>query len=227
MPRRSPVGLEEVARLDTLCAAFWRASRGRPSNPEVVGMASNLGHALNLLSREIREERAPEGRWTRFVIHDPKEREILAPCFRDRVVHHAMMAWMVPSINPTLMQSVEKQPVFVHAGPFANIAVGQSSIIADRVGLKMFDYHVTESGFAADIGFEKFWNVKCRYSGNVPNVSVITSTIRALKSHGVAAGAPLWAPGKDLKEMNSLRFMPSGFSAMAATSRSDKGQGIR
>ena len=83
----------------------------------------------------------------------------------------------------------------VHAGPFANIAVGQSSIIADRIGLKMFDYHVTESGFAADIGFEKFWNVKCRYSGLKPNVSVLTTTIRALKMHGggprVVAGLAL------------------------------------
>jgi formate--tetrahydrofolate ligase len=83
----------------------------------------------------------------------------------------------------------------VHAGPFANIAVGQSSIIGDRIGLKMFDYHVTESGFAADIGFEKFWNVKCRYSGLKPHVSVLTTTIRALKMHGggpkVVAGLPL------------------------------------
>ena len=76
------------------------------------------------------------------------------------------------------------QPCMVHAGPFANIAVGQSSIIADRVGLKLFDYHVTEVGFAADIGFEKFWNVKCRFSGLKPHVSVLTTTIRALKMHG-------------------------------------------
>jgi len=74
--------------------------------------------------------------------------------------------------HPTLMSSTEYQPCLVHAGPFANIAVGQSSIIGDRIGLKMFDYHVTESGFAADIGFEKFWNVKCRLSGLTPNVSI-------------------------------------------------------
>ena len=83
-----------------------------------------------------------------------------------------MTAWMRNSINPTLCYSAEYQPIMVHAGPFANIAIGQSSIIADRLGLKMFDYHVTESGFAADIGFEKFWNVKCRLSGLKPNVSV-------------------------------------------------------
>ena len=113
----------------------------------------------------------------------------------DLEVGGAMTAWMRNTINPTLMCTVEYQPCMVHAGPFANIAVGQSSIIADRIGLKMFDYHVTESGFGADIGFEKFWNVKCRYSGLKPHVSVLTTTIRALKMHGggpkVVAGLPL------------------------------------
>jgi len=113
----------------------------------------------------------------------------------DLEVAGAMTAWMRNTINPTLCCTVEYQPLMVHAGPFANIAVGQSSIIADRIGLKMFDYHVTESGFAADIGFEKFWNVKCRYSGLTPHVSVLTTTIRALKMHGggpkVVAGIPL------------------------------------
>ncbi len=113
----------------------------------------------------------------------------------DLEVGNAMTAWMRNTINPTLMCTAEYNPCMVHAGPFANIAVGQSSIIADRIGLKLFDYHVTESGFAADIGFEKFWNVKCRYSGLKPHVSVLTATIRALKMHGggpkVVAGIPL------------------------------------
>jgi formate--tetrahydrofolate ligase len=113
----------------------------------------------------------------------------------DLEVGGAMTAWMRNTINPTLCSTAEYQPLMVHAGPFANIAVGQSSIIGDRIGLKMFDYHVTESGFAADIGFEKFWNVKCRYSGLKPHVSVLTTTIRALKMHGggpkVVAGIPL------------------------------------
>jgi formate--tetrahydrofolate ligase len=109
----------------------------------------------------------------------------------------AMTAWMRNTINPTLMCTAEYQPCMVHAGPFANIAVGQSSIIADRVGLKLFDYHVTESGFGADIGFEKFWNVKCRYSGLTPHVSVLTSTIRALKMHG---GGPKVVAGLALPE---------------------------
>ena len=113
----------------------------------------------------------------------------------DLEVGGAMTAWMRNTINPTLMCTVEYQPCLVHAGPFANIAVGQSSIIGDRIALKMFDYHVTESGFAADIGFEKFWNVKSRLSGLKPHVSVLTTTIRALKMHGggprVVAGLPL------------------------------------
>uniref|UniRef100_A0A832A1N9 Formate--tetrahydrofolate ligase n=1 Tax=Desulfacinum infernum TaxID=35837 RepID=A0A832A1N9_9BACT len=113
----------------------------------------------------------------------------------DLEVAGAMTAFMVESINPTLCSTAEYQPCMIHAGPFANIAVGQSSIIGDRVGLKLFDYHVTESGFAADIGFEKFWNVKCRFSGLKPHVSVLTTTIRALKMHGggpkVVAGLPL------------------------------------
>ena len=115
----------------------------------------------------------------------------------DLEVGGAMTAWMRNTINPTLMCTAEYQPCMVHAGPFANIAVGQSSIIADRIGLKMFDYHITESGFAADIGFEKFWNVKCRFSGLKPHVSVLTSTIRALKMHG---GGPKVVAGLKLAE---------------------------
>ncbi len=115
----------------------------------------------------------------------------------DLEVGNAMTAFMRNTINPTLMCTAEYNPCFVHAGPFANIAVGQSSIIADRVGLKLFDYHVTESGFAADIGFEKFWNVKCRFSGLKPHVSVLTTTVRALKMHG---GGPKVVAGKALPE---------------------------
>ncbi|MFY9141148.1 MAG: formate--tetrahydrofolate ligase [Thermacetogeniaceae bacterium] len=115
----------------------------------------------------------------------------------DLEVDGAMCAWMRNTINPTLCCTVEHQPCFVHAGPFANIAVGQSSIIADRLGLKLFDYHVTESGFAADIGFEKFWNVKCRLSGLKPNVSIIVATVRALKMHG---GGPTVVPGRPIPE---------------------------
>src|SRR4030066_1810858 len=126
------------------------------------------------------------------VAFDSKGRPVTT---KDLEVGGAMTAWMRNTINPTLMCTVEYQPCMVHAGPFANIAVGQNSIIADRIALKMFDYHVTESGFAADIGFEKFWNVKCRLSGLAPHVSILTATVRALKMHGggpkVVAGLPI------------------------------------
>ena len=115
----------------------------------------------------------------------------------DLQVAGAMTAWMVSALNPSLMQTLEGQPVIVHAGPFANIAIGQSSIIADQIGLKLADYHVTESGFGADIGFEKFWNLKCRFSGLVPDAAVVVATIRALKCHG---GAPVPVPGKPMPE---------------------------
>jgi formyltetrahydrofolate synthetase len=116
---------------------------------------------------------------------------------KDLEVDGAMTAWMVDALNPNLLQTMEGQPVLVHAGPFANIAIGQSSIISDRVSLKLGDYVITESGFAADIGFEKFWNLKCRMSGLKPHAAVIVATIRALKCHG---GAPIPVPGRPLPE---------------------------
>ena len=113
----------------------------------------------------------------------------------DLGVAGAMTVLMKDAIKPTLMQTLEGTPAFVHTGPFANIAHGNSSIVADRIALKLADYVVTESGFGADIGMEKFFDIKCRYSGLVPNVVVMVATVRALKMHGggptVKAGAPL------------------------------------
>ena len=144
----------------------------------------------------------------------------------DLEVDGAMSAFMRNTINPTLCCSAEYQPCMVHAGPFANIAVGQSSIIADRMGLKMFDYHVTESGFAADIGFEKFWNVKCRYSGLKPHVSVLTTSIRALKMHG---GGPRVTPGVPLPEAytrENLDLLEKGMDNMLHHIRTIRTAGI-
>ena len=144
----------------------------------------------------------------------------------DLEVGNAMTAFMRNTINPTLMSTAEHQPCMIHAGPFANIAVGQSSIIADRIGLKMFDYHVTESGFAADIGFEKFWNVKCRNSGLKPHVSVLTTTIRALKMHGggpkVVAGIAL--PDAYIKE--NLGLVEKGVENMVHHIKTIRKSGI-
>ena len=114
---------------------------------------------------------------------------------RDLEVDGAMCALLVNAIKPTLMQSLEGQPMFVHAGPFANIAIGQNSVVADRLACALGDYVVTESGFASDMGFEKFWNIKCRCSGLKPDAVVLVATVRALKAHGgapkVKAGLPL------------------------------------
>jgi formate--tetrahydrofolate ligase len=154
-----------------------------------IAVSSELMAILSII-RDLKDLRERLGKI--IVAYDKKGRPVTTT---DLEVAGAMCAWMRNTINPTLMSSTEYQPVLVHAGPFANIAVGQSSIIGDRIGLKMFDYHVTESGFAADIGFEKFWNVKSRLSGLTPNVSILTTTIRALKMHGggpaVVAGRPL------------------------------------
>lgn len=107
----------------------------------------------------------------------------------------ALTVLMRDAIKPNLMQTLEGTPVFVHAGPFANIAHGNSSILADRIGLKLAEYVVTESGFGADMGMEKFFNIKCRTSRLIPNVVVLVATVRALKMHGggptVSAGKPL------------------------------------
>ncbi len=113
----------------------------------------------------------------------------------DLGVAGAMTVLMKDAIMPNLMQTLEGTPAFVHAGPFANIAHGNSSIVADQIALKLADYVVTESGFGADIGMEKFLDIKCRYSGLIPNAVVLVATVRALKMHGggpkVVAGRPL------------------------------------
>jgi formate--tetrahydrofolate ligase len=119
----------------------------------------------------------------------------------------AMAVLLRDAIKPTLLQTVENTPVFVHAGPFANIAHGNSSIIADLVGLKLADCVVTESGFGADMGMEKFMNIKCRYSGLVPDAVVMVCTIRALKMHSgryrVVAGRPL-DPGLAREDLEAV-----------------------
>ncbi len=107
----------------------------------------------------------------------------------------AMTVLMKDAIKPNLLQTLEHTPCFVHAGPFANIAHGNSSIVADQIALKLADYVVTESGFGADMGAEKFMDIKCRYSGLAPNCVVVVATVRALKMHSgrfkVIAGKPL------------------------------------
>ncbi len=113
----------------------------------------------------------------------------------DLGVAGAVTVLMKDAIHPNLLQTLEGQAAFVHAGPFANIAHGNSSIVADKVALSLGDYVVTESGFGADIGMEKFLNIKCRYSGLIPDCIVLVATIRAMKMHG---GGPRVVPGRPL-----------------------------
>ncbi len=122
---------------------------------------------------------------------------------RDLGVNGAMTVLLKDALKPNLFQTLEGTPVLVHAGPFGNIAHGNNSILADKIALKLGDYVVTESGFAADLGMEKFMDIKCRYSGLTPDAVVLVATVRALKMHGgagrVVAGKPL---PKELVEEN-------------------------
>ena len=141
----------------------------------------------------------------------------------DLEVDGAMTAWLVNAIHPTLMQSLEGQPMLVHAGPFANIAIGQSSVIADRLACRLTDYVVTESGFASDIGFEKFWNIKCRCSGLKPDAVVLVATVRALKAHG---GAPEVKAGLPVYTHEALDFLEKGCENLLAHIQIIKRSGI-
>jgi len=178
--------------------------------------------AILAIARDLKDLRERMGRIV--VAYDKSGKEVTTA---DLEVDGAMTAWMVDALNPTLMQSIEGQPVFVHAGPFANIAIGQSSIIADRIGTKLGDYHVTESGFGADIGFEKFWNLKCRMSGLKPNAVVIVATIRALKMHG---GGPTVKPGVPLDDVymkENLELVEKGCENLVAHIETVKKSGVK
>jgi len=154
-----------------------------------IAVASEL-MAILALATDLKDLRE---RIARIVIGQSRSGEPVTA--DDLGIAGAMTVLMMETIKPTLLQTLEGTPVMVHAGPFANIAHGNSSIVADKIALKLADYVITESGFAADLGMEKFFNIKCRYSGNIPNAVVLVATIRALKMHGggpkVVAGSPL------------------------------------
>jgi len=146
--------------------------------------------AILALASDLRDLRQ---RLARIIVGQTREGKPVTA--EDLKAAGAMCVLLKDAIMPNLMQTLEHTPVFVHAGPFANIAHGNSSIIADQIGIKLADYLVTESGFGADCGMEKFFNIKCRASGLIPNCVVIVATVRALKMHGglgkVVAGKPL------------------------------------
>ena len=184
--------------------------------------ASSELMAILAIAKDLKDLRQ---RIARIVVaYDKKGNEVTTA---DLEVDGAMTAWMLDTINPNLIQTIEGQPVFVHAGPFANIAIGQSSIIADMLATKLSEYHITESGFGADIGFEKFWNLKCRISGLRPDAVVIVTTIRALKMHG---GGPAVKPGAPLSEeytKEHLELLEAGCENLIAHIEIVKKSGVR
>ncbi|MFH1632833.1 MAG: formate--tetrahydrofolate ligase, partial [Chloroflexota bacterium] len=177
--------------------------------------------AILALANDAKDMRARLGR---IIIGMNKDGDPVTA--EDLGVAGAMMVLMKDAIKPNLMQTLEGQPTFVHAGPFANIAHGNSSIIADKIALKLADYVVTESGFGADIGMEKFFDIKCRYSGLIPNCVVLVATVRALKMHGggptVKAGAPL---ASEYTEEN-LELLEAGLPNLQAHIENAKSFGI-
>ncbi len=176
------------------------------------------GHDYKSALKDLRE------RIGRIVVGSSNDRKPITT--EDLQVAGAATVLMKDALHPNLMQTLEGQPAFVHAGPFANIAHGNSSILADQVALRLGDYIITESGFGADIGMEKFMNIKCRYSGLIPDTVVLVATIRALKMHG---GGPRVIPGKplhqDYKEEN-LELLGAGLDNLRVHIRNAKRFGV-
>jgi formyltetrahydrofolate synthetase len=176
------------------------------------------GHDFKSALKDLRE------RVARIVIGSSTSGKPIT--LEDLQVAGAVTVLMKDALHPNLMQTLEGQPAFVHAGPFANIAHGNSSILADQLAMHLGDYVVTESGFGADIGMEKFLNIKCRYSGLVPDTVVLVATIRALKMHG---GGPRVVPGRPLdkayKEEN-LELLAAGLDNLRVHIRNAKLFGI-
>lgn len=166
-----------------------------------IAVASEV-MAILALAEDLKDLRRRLGRMIFAYDHDGKPLTA-----EDLKVAGAMAALLRDAVKPTLMQTLEGTPAFVHAGPFANIAHGNSSIVADRLALRLADFVVTESGFGADMGFEKFLDIKCRAGGLHPDCAVVVATVRALKMHSgqfkIVAGKPLPAGLVD-KDLASL-----------------------
>jgi len=187
------------AALRNIVIGLGTGDDGRPRQAGFdITVASEIMAALALCSdlADLRE------RMGRIIVGTSKRKSLIGGKMvptpvtaEDLNVAGAMTVLLQDAIMPNLMQTLAGSPAFVHCGPFANIAQGNSSIIADKIALKLADYVVTESGFGADCGMEKFMDIKCRVSGLVPNCVVLVTTVRALKMHGggpkVVAGKPL------------------------------------
>jgi len=191
--------------------------------PEELGLARETGYDISVASEVMAILALASGledmreRLGRMVFGTNKAGEPLTA--EDLGVAGALAVLMKDALMPTLMQTLEGTPAMVHAGPFANIAHGNSSVIADQIALRLVGkdgYVVTESGFGADCGLEKFMNIKCRASGLVPHCAVVVATIRALKMHGggpkVLAGRPLAAAYRQ----ENLELLAKGLVNLAA-----------
>ncbi len=176
--------------LRNIVVGLGTTNDGRPRESGYdITVASEIMAALAMCS-DLADLRARMGR---IIVGTNKRKEPVTA--EDLNVAGAMTVLLKEAIMPNLMQTLAGSPAMVHCGPFANIAQGNSSIIADKIALRIADYVVTESGFGADCGMEKFMNLKCRYSGLAPNCVVLVCTVRALKMHG---GGPSVVPGKPL-----------------------------
>lgn len=185
-----------------------------------IAVASEL-MAILALTTSLKDLRERVGR---VVIGTSKSGKPIT--LEDLKVAGAVTVLLKDAIMPNLLQTLEGQPAFVHAGPFANIAHGNSSVLADQMALRLGDYVVTESGFGADIGMEKFFNIKCRVSGLTPNCVVLVATIRALKMHG---GGPRVVPGKALDSAyttENLELVERGAENMVAHIETAKKFGV-
>ncbi len=175
-----------------------------------ISVASEV-MAILALAQDITDLRARLGRMV--VAYDGKGRPLSADDFG---VAGAMAALLREALKPNLLQTLEGQAAFIHAGPFANIAHGNSSVLADRIAVRYADYVITESGFGADMGMEKFFDIKCRTSGLAPDAVVVVATVRALKSHG---GGPAVTPGKPLPQEyreENLDLLKTGLANLTA-----------
>jgi formate--tetrahydrofolate ligase len=183
--------------LRNIVAGLGSKTDGRPRQTGFdISVASEV-MAILALTTSLRDMRERFGRIT--IGTDTNKQPVTAEMLK---AAGAMTVLMKEAIKPNLFQTLENTPALVHAGPFANIAHGNSSILADLIGIKTADYLITEAGFGADIGAEKFFNIKCRYSGLTPDAAVLVTTVRAMKLHTgkyrVVPGRPL--PEEMLKE---------------------------
>ncbi len=204
------VDLNDVALRNIVCGLGGKRGGIPRETGFDIAVASEV-MAILALARDLKDLRERIGRiWVGF---DKDGNPVTAEDVR---AAGAMTALLKDAIKPNLVQALDQGPAFVHAGPFANIAIGTNSIVADLVACKLGDYVVTEAGFGADCGMEKFFNIKCRVSGLIPSAVVIVASIRALKMHGGAFKLPPGRkPPKEEIEKENVEAVRKGCANLA------------